>query len=232
MLMPAAATATTVEVTPGTRSARRLRRPGWRDLRLVVGLLLVLASVAGGLVLVSSLDDTTPVYVAARDLLPGQPLGADDVLVVPVRLGDQAGQYVDGSAPLQQGTYLLRQVGAGELVPAGALGTARQALDKAVGVPVDAVAARSLVSGAVVDVWVSRRDGAAVGESYLDPELLLAGAVVDSVPAQKNGLGAGLGRTAVQVVVPAGKVGEVIAAVDQDARITLVPAPGSEGGTR
>lgn len=228
MLMAAARR--TGEATPGARSARRLRRPGWRDLRLVVGLLLVLVSVAGGVRLVSSLDDTTPVYAAARDLLPGQQVGADDLVPVPVRLGDHTAGYVDGAAPLEPGTYLLRQVEEGELVPAAALGTARQALDKSVGVPVDATAARSLAVGTVVDVWVSHRDGEAVGESYLDPEMLLAGAVVESVPAQTTGLGAGLGRTAVQVVVPADDVGRVIAAVDQGARITLVPAPRSEGG--
>lgn len=229
MLMPAARQ--TTEASREPRSARRLRRPGWRDLRLVVGLLLVLLSVAGGVRLVASLDDTAPVYAAARDLLPGQQVGADDLVTVHARLGDQTSRYVDGSVPLLPGTHLVRQVGQGELVPAGALGTARQALDKSVGVPVDTVAAGSLVSGTTVDVWVSHRDDEALGESYLDPELLLAGAVVDSVPAQTTGLGAGLGRTAVQVVVPADEVGRVIAAVDQDARITLVPSPRPDAGS-
>lgn len=207
------------------RAARRLEPPSWKDVRLVVGLLLVLLSVAGGLRLVTSLDDTTPVYAAATDLLPGQPVRAGDLVPVSVRLGDAAGAYVDGDAPIEPGTHLLRPVEAGELVPASALGTARQALDKTVSVPVDAVAARSLVQGSVVDVWVSRRDEDAVGEAYLDPELLLAGAVLDQVPAESTGLGAGLGRTAVQVVVPADRVASLIAAVDQDARLTLVPAP-------
>lgn len=207
------------------RAARRLQRPGWKDLRLVVGVLLVLLSVAGGIRLVASLDDTTPVYAAAHDLLPGQPVRQGDLVPVQVRLGESLGRYVDGGAPIEAGTHLVRAVSAGELVPAGALGTERQALDKAVSVPVDTVAARSLVQGAVVDVWVSRRDREAVGEAYLSPELLLAGAVLDRVPAESSGLGAGLGRTAVQVVVPADRVGQVIAAVDQDARVTLVPAP-------
>lgn len=216
--------------TPGTeptepRRARRLERPGWRDLRLVVGVLLVLLSVAGGVRLVASFDDTTPVYAATRDLLPGQPVGDTDVVPVPVRMEEHLGRYVDGSAPLQPGTHLLRQVRAGELVPAAALGTAREALDKTVSVPVDVSAARTLEAGTVVDVWVSPRDPDAVGEAYLDPERLLAGAVVDHVPAATSGLGAGVGRTAVQVVVPADRVGEVIAAVDQGSRTTLVPAP-------
>lgn len=212
---------------PERRTARRLERPGWRDLRLVVGVLLVLLAVAGGTRLVMALDDSTPVYAAARDLLPGQPVGEDDVVVVPVRMGEQLARYVDGSVPLEPGTHLVRGVSAGELVPASALGTQRQALDKTVSVPVDHTALRGLAGGSVVDVWVSRRDPDAVGEAYLDPALLLAGAVVDHVPAEAGGLGAGLGRASVSVVVPADRVGDVIAAVDQGARVTLVPAPRS-----
>lgn len=229
--MPVATSSAAGSGTMPARPAQRLRRPGWRDLRLVVGVVLVLVSVAGGARLVSSLDDTTPVYAAAHDLLPGQPVTEKDLVPVPVRLGERVASYVDGSAPVAPGTFLVRQVGAGELVPADALGSARQALDKTVGVPVDTSAARSLATGAVVDVWVSRRDGEAVGEAYLDPELLLSGAVVDTVPPETTGLGAGLGRTTVQVVVPADEVGKVIAAVDQAARITLVPAPRADSGS-
>lgn len=216
---------------PPVRAARRLQRPGWRDLRLVVGVLLVLLSVAGGTRLVMSLDDTVPVYAAARDLLPGQQVADTDLTVVQVRLGEQAQRYVDGAAPVSAGTYLLRAVGEGELVPAGALGTARQALDKTVTVPVDPSALAGLATGTLVDVWVSPRDPDALGVAYLDPRLLLAGAVVDRVPQQGTGLGSGLGRASVSVVVPADRVGDVIGAVDQDARLTLVPAPRSEGGS-
>lgn len=216
---------------PPGRTARRLQRPGWRDLRLVVGVLLVLISVAGGTRLVMSLDDTTPVYAAARDLLPGQPVTGEDLTVVQVRMGEQADRYVDGGQPVAVGTYLVRGIGAGELVPVTALGTARQALDKTVTIPVDPSALPGLSTGALVDVWVSPRDPDALGVAYLDPRLLLAGAVVDRVPQQSSGLGGGLGRASVSVVVPADRVGDVIGAVDQDARLTLVPAPRSPQGT-
>lgn len=216
---------------PPGRTARRLQRPGWRDLRLVVGALLVLVSVAGGTRLVMSLDETTPVYAAARDLLPGQPVTAEDLTVVQVRMGEQTQQYVDGAEPVSDGTYLVRGVGVGELVPVSALGTARQALDKTVTVPVDPSTLAGLATGSLVDVWVSPRDGDALGVAYLEPRLLLEGAVVDRVPQQGTGLGSGLGRVSVSVVVPADRVGDVIGAVDQDARLTLVPGPRSAGGT-
>lgn len=209
-----------------------MERPGWRDLRLVGGLLLVLLSVAGGARLFAALDHSTPVYAATRDLLPGQPVEDGDLVPVPVQMGESLQHYVDGDTPLDPGTYLVRAVPAGELVPATALGTQRQALDKTVSVLVDGTAVSGVGAGSVVDVWVSRRDGTAVGAAYLDPDLLLSGAVVDRVSEQGGGLGPALSRAAVAIVVPADRVGEVIAAVDQEARITLVPAPRSAEGAQ
>lgn len=205
--------------------ARRLQRPSWKDARLLVGLLLVALSVAGGARLVASLDDTTPVYAAARPLLPGQEIGVEDVVAVPVRLGEPAAQYVDATQPLRPGTHALRAVDPGELVPSAALGSAREALDKAVTVPVDPATASTFTVGTVVDVWVSHRDPEVAGVRYLEPELMLQRAVVASVPSGGGALGMGVGRSAVQIVVPADRVASVIAGVDQEARVTLVPAP-------
>lgn len=207
-------------------TARRLRRPGWRDTRLLVGLLLVLLSVAGGVRLVSDLDETTPVYAAARDLLPGQEVTADALAVVDVRMDAPMARYIDGTQPVAAGTVALRQVAEGELVPARSLGTASQARDKTVTVPIDPATAQTFTAGAVVDVWVSRRDPDQVGTAYLDPELLLSKAVVARTPTTSTGLGMGVGRAAVQVVVPADQVGAVISSVDQEAKMTLVPSPG------
>lgn len=205
--------------------ARRLRRPGWRDTRLLVGILLVLLSVAGGVRVVSSMDESTPVYAAARVILPGQEVVAADVVPVRVRMQEPMSRYVDATQTLAPGTVALRPVHQGELVPASSLGTASEALDKTVTVPIDPAAAESLAAGTVVDVWVSRRDPEGVGTAYLDPELLLSRAVVARTPSGSTGLGMGVGRAAVQVIVPADRVGAVISSVDQEAKVTLVPSP-------
>lgn len=212
-------------MTPTGVAARRLRRPGWRDWRLVVGLLLVVLSVAGGARLVAELDRTVPVYAATRPLLPGQEVAAEDLVPVQVRLGEPLALYLDATQQVLPGTFALRGVAAGELVPATALGTAGQVTDKTVTVPVDPASTAALEVGSVVDLWVSRRDPAAVGSAYQEPELLLAGAVVAGLPADSRALGIGVGRAAVQVVVPGGRVGAVIASVDQEAKLTLVTAP-------
>lgn len=210
-------------------TARRLRLPSWRDTRLLVGVLLVLLAVAGGIRLLSALDDTTPVYAATHPILPGQEVLAEDLTSVSVRMDAALAHYVDARQPLAAGTVALRQVDEGELVPAGSLGTASQARDKTVTVPVDPASAQSLTVGTVVDVWVSRQDPGQTGTAYQEPELLLSSAVIARTPSTGNSLGMGVGRAAVQVVVPADQVGAVISSVDQEAKVTLVPAPGGTG---
>lgn len=209
--------------------ARRLKRPSWRDARLLVGILLVLTSVLAGSWVVARADNTRPVYAANRALLPGEEVTAADLSVASVHLSDAAGSYIDATQAVSPGTYVVRAVNAGELVPTLALGSAREAKDKTVSVPVDPAASAALNVGTVVDLWVSRRDPDVSGVKYLEPELLLEQAIVASVPTSGGGLGVGVGRTAVSVIVPADQVAPVISSVDQEARMTLVPAPGRAG---
>lgn len=209
--------------------ARRLQRPSWRDARLLVGVLLVLLSILAGSWVVARADDTTSVYAAAVPLLPGQEVAESDLVATSVRLDEAMTAYVGSSPGLPDGSYALRSVQPGELVPVAALGTAREAKDKTVAVPIDPTSATILKVGSIVDVWVSRRDPEQAGVRYLDPELLLEGAVVAEVPSGSGGLSVGVGRTAVPIIVPSAEVGSVISSVDQEARITLVPAPDQRG---
>lgn len=209
----------------GVPWARRLQRPGWRDARLIVGLLLVVISVVVGARLMSALDDSAPVYIATQPLVPGQEITADVLAVTDVRFTENAELYVSAQTELEPGTYALRNVDTGELIPAAAMGSAAQVDNKAVTVSVDPATAATLKTGSIVDIWVSRRDPDALGSQYLEPELLLEGAVVALTPDQGSALGVGVSNSAVQIVVPAQEVGDVISSVDQEARITLVPAP-------
>lgn len=212
-----------------TPIATRLQRPSWKDARLLIGVALVLLSVVGGATVLAAADKTVPVYAAASPLVPGQPLTGSDLTRVRVRLADRD-LYVDGSRPLPADDFVLREVRAGELVPASALGRRDEVSVKAVSLPVDASAASSLVVGSVVDVWVSRRDPHATREAYTEPRQVLTSAVVKLVPARTRGLGVGTNQSAVQVLVPDDSVQQMIEAVDQGSRVTLVPVPGSPLG--
>ncbi|SOC48883.1 SAF domain-containing protein [Blastococcus aggregatus] len=99
---------------------RRVRPPRWLDLRLLLGILLVLGSVLLGARIVGGADATVPVWAAAGDLAAGTELGADDLVAVDVRLDEAADAYLS-TATRPAGRALARAVRSGELLPASAL---------------------------------------------------------------------------------------------------------------
>src|SRR4051812_3857138 len=102
-------------VAPTGGVAARLRRPSWRDPRLLIGLALLLSSVAIGARVVALADHTVPV-LAARDTLPtGTPLTDDVLKVVRVRLTGSDARYLDATQAIPRGQVLIRTVGAGEI---------------------------------------------------------------------------------------------------------------------
>jgi len=209
-------------------TAARLRKPSWRDPRLVVGLVLVLLSMAIGARVVASADDTVPMYAAAASLVPGQPVSQSDVKRVDVQLGASRSSYVAADHDIEPGTFALRDVRPGELLPRSALGTRADINLKPVSVPVDGGGAAQLAAGSIVDVWVNAKDPSSAAEKYGKPVKTLEAAPVARAPdASGGGLGTASGTTAVQIMVPEGGVQALIAAIDQGAKITLVPVPGS-----
>jgi len=209
-------------------TATRLGKPSWRDSRLVVGVVLVLLSMTVGAKAIAAADDTVPMYAAAASLVPGQPVTQRDVRRVDVQLGADQARYVAADHDIAPDTFALRDVRPGELLPTTALGT-RQAVDlKPVSVPVDSGGAGQLAVGSVVDVWVNARDRSSAAERYGKPVKTLEAAPVAHTPDKSaGGLGATSGLSAVQIMVPEASVEGLIAAIDQGAKITLVPVPGS-----
>src|SRR5690349_20672705 len=130
---------------------RRVRPPRWLDLRLVLGVLLVLGSVLLGARVVSSADATVPVWAVTGDLAAGTRLQAGDLRAVDVRLGDASDAYLSTSTR-PEGRTLGRAVRAGELLP-------RAALDGTTGLVQLALPVQSgyvppeLERGQVVDVY-------------------------------------------------------------------------------
>ena len=150
-------------------TAARLQRPSWRDVRLVVGVVLVLLAVTLGAVVVAAADDTTPVYAVTAGLVPGQVVTQQDVRRVDVRLGADLGAYVAADHDLGADVFALREVRSGELLPASALGTRAEVRVKPVTMPVDGSSVRTLVTGSIVDVWVNARDARSTTERYGRP---------------------------------------------------------------
>ena len=102
--------------------ARRTRSAGWRDPRIIGGLVLMAICVlAGGWALDSRADDAT-VLVLNRDLAAGATIGRADVDVRKVHLaGDVAARYFGSVGDLPGDARLAHAVGSGNLLPRSAL---------------------------------------------------------------------------------------------------------------
>jgi len=208
--------------------AVRLRRPGWRDPRLLVGVAMVAGSVALGSWVVRSAQTTVPVYVAREALVPGQRIAADDVVVADVQLADGAlERYLRADEPLPADAVAVRVVGQDELVPADALGSAADLDVRSVAIPLERAPSRDVTVGALVDVWFSPAASGADVEAE-DPRQLASSLPVAEVSRPERSLG-GSGSSAVHVLVPQGQLPDVLAALASDGVLDVVPVPGTGG---
>ncbi len=212
--------------------ANRLSLPSWRDARLLVGLVLILASVALGSTVVAAADDTAPVYAATHTLPGGHALGPGDLTVVRVRLEQGVAAYLPATAAAPAGAVILRTVERGELVPISALGAAAALTRRPVSVPVEAPVPAGLRPGALVDLWTSARDtsSAATGTmAFLEPRRLVSAAEVHDVSAEGSGITSARG-VAVQVMLEEPELIATLDALANGGRLTVIPSVGGSGG--
>jgi len=199
--------------------ARRLRQPSWLDLRLVLGVLLVLLSVVFGARVLAAADTSTRVWAVTGDLADGTTLSADDVRPVRVRLFTDANRYL-GTAASPAGRTLTRRLGAGELLPRAALTDV--APGRLVNLPVPSMhAPDSLRRGQRIDVFASTKAGGAGGAART--QRILAGVPVQAVRSPRGGLSSGGSDYAVLIRVAPEEAAAVIAAVrTADIDVTVV----------
>lgn len=201
-------------------SANRLRRPSWRDPRLVVGLLLVAASVAAGSWVVSAAQASTPVWVARETLTPGTEITARVLEVAEVRLtSGQLAAYLDATEPVPSGHVVLRTVQPGELVPRSALGDGDTLALHPVPLTVPDPGA-SVTEGAVVDLWFVPEPG----EGAAEPSTLANGLTVAEVVRPTGAFTQG--QTVVHVLVPQDELPDVLAATAAAGSVRVVPVLG------
>jgi hypothetical protein len=229
---PVAAAGATADLP--SPQATRLGTPRWLDLRLVIGVLLVLGSVVVGARVVAAADDTVPVLVAAQDLTVDRPLSASLVQTRQVLLEDGIDRYLSGDVP--EGYVVVRRVEAGELIPRSAVAPAGDVAEELRYVTVPLPAAElpaGLRSGRVVDVWVApdREEAGAVAA------LLLPAVTVTDVGGDSGGLGvSGTERPVTLAVTRGGETDSVedavarLVAAARDALVYLAAVPGSPEG--
>jgi hypothetical protein len=196
-------------------------RAFWGDARFFLGILLVVASVAGVWFVVSASRQTVPAFAASRTIVAGQAISGDDVRLVDVALGQVGGAYLEPDA-LGDGLVATRTIESGELVPRAAVGdaaalrTTSVVLRSAVDVP------GSIDTGSVVEVWAAPL---LERGSYDVPRILVADATVVSVARDESMIGGG--SAALEIVIPRSDVAATLAAMADESALSVVPTSGA-----
>lgn len=202
-------------------SSRSAPRAPWADVRLLLGILLVAASIAGVWFVVTAARQTAPVYAAAGTIVQGQAITADDLRVVEVALGQVSGAYLTPAA-LEGDLVATRTVAAGELVPQSAVGEAAGSRTTSVVVRSAVDVPASVEPGAVVEVWAAPQIERGV---YDTPRILVADATVVEVTRDDSMMGSA--EAALEVVISRADVAEVLAALADGDAISVIPTTGS-----
>ena len=196
---------------------RRRRVPF--DPRVLIGILLVLASVGGVVAVVAANDRTVPVYAAAQPLVPGTRITADAVRLARVRLGGAQDRYLAGPLP-SAGVVVTRSVAEGELVPLSALGAATSVTDVSVVVPLTTKPAATVGAGSVVDLWAAAK-ATGTGAKGPPPHVLVSGATVVRLVTPTGLIATATGAT-LEVELPREDVAAVLQAVADGESISAV----------
>ena len=202
-------------------SAPRLKKPSWKDPRLLLGLLLVLASVAGVSALVASQDHTIQVLAASREIPVGSVLEADDFDVVQVSLGGLAGTYMSAADPFPENAVAGTIIRRGELLSRADLVKAEDLDRKPLGLDVQSPLPSGIRAGDRVDVWASLPNGQ---NGYGEPRRLLTAAEISELSVNESVI-AGADATRLLVLVEDGDLPALLGALSNQAKIAVVPNP-------
>ncbi|WP_460736653.1 SAF domain-containing protein [Microbacterium neimengense] len=205
----------TAQVTP-----RQRPRALWADARFVIGVVLVLVSIAGVWFVVASSRQTIPVYAATRTIVPGESISPSELRVVDVALGSLEGAYASGDT-LPPDAVATRTIPAGELIPAAAVGAASEVRTTTIVVPSSTAIPASVQVGTPVEVWAAPLDENGVRQA---PRILVADAAVAALASSDSVMATN--TPSVELVVPRESVADVLAALAGEATLSVVPAQG------
>jgi hypothetical protein len=204
-----------------TEPSPRVRRRFAFDVRLVLGLALVAASVAAVTVLVGVADTRVAVYAAAESLAPGDHVGAGDLVERNVSLDGAEDLYLLVEATPADGFVVTQPVAAGQLVPLTAAGShdgvRATSLVLQLGGPVSTV----IETGTLVDVWgtASLEQG-----QFGTPIVLASQATVVRVLEDDTLIAGASGASTVEVLVPRIRVARLLQAIANGDALAVVPS--------
>lgn len=212
------------ENSPGTR----WRPAGWREPRLIVGLVLLLASVLGVVGLVRAAQQSQEVFAAAVDLPVGTEVRVTDLRVEQVRLGEAGAAYVAAGTALAPGTRVIAAVKKGELLPTRSLGADDGTGRRPMSIQLEGPAPAGVSANSKIDVYATAQRSAASTDSTTS-RIVLSGVEVTQVQTPDEELG-GSSETLIHVLVPPGDVAALVSARGSGDRLDVVALPAGASG--
>ena len=226
---------------PDPAPRRRRRTP---DPRLLLGVVLVIGSVAGVVGIVTASDRRATVYAAAAAMTPGERIDRGDLVERSVALDGAERLYVGRGDIPRDGFVVTQPVAAGQLVPTSAVGSRAGVASTSLVLQLATRVSGAVVAGATVDLWAapdpdaarasvvatdeSAPGSAAAGDSAAGdspaPSVLVGGATVVRVLDSSGSFAADARGSAVEVLVPRSRVARVLQAIADDDALALVPA--------
>lgn len=193
---------------------RRRKSARWSDVRLWLGISILIASMFIGARVMASGEETVTLWRASSEIALGSPLIGVEAVVVALNGAQEP--YFRGLTPPTG--VVVRPIGVGEFIPSAAISTLPPSDSRVVSVPVDPLhVAIGLNAGDQVDVWSSAQDSSSV----MPPVLVLSGLTVREVASDVVGTG---GEIGVVLLVPVTQVSELVQAI-RTGVIDLVKVP-------
>lgn len=200
-------------------SAVKGRKPRrWVDPRLLLGALLVASSVLGVVAVLVVGNRTEVAYAASSTIAPGQLVTLGDLVALEVTLGSSAEAYLSAeTAPA--GEFIVTQaVQAGELVPRSAIGDADSSRSSVI-IEITGGLPTELGAGSAVELWASQESSPG---SYGAPVMASANAIVARILPREGTLSSSQ-VDRVELLLPKPEIPALLAVINNDARLALVP---------
>lgn len=201
--------------------APRIRTPGWRDPRLIVGAILVVLSVTGVVALMQSADSRQGYWAASVDIVPGVKAKPEDFHVVQASMSEASEMYWSAAEELPSEFYVAATVLQGEFLAQRQVSEADPGGRQQVGVRVSEDMPDSITTGARADVWVALADPD--GRGFKEPHKLITNAEVVGMDDNSSAFAAADTAT-VYLMLSQDALPDVFDAQANGAKISLVPA--------
>lgn len=200
--------------------AARLQKPTIKDPRLVVGILLILGSILAVVLVLRAGNQTASYYAATHEIAVGQKIEPEDIQLVEVKLSDAQKNTYRASDQTPEGQYATSLIRSGELVTLADTADYQNEARRKVAITLDSAETATLNTGDRVDIWVSSPQKNS--QNFEDPHTIMRGAEIASKNSEETLIG-GTGKTAVSVLVLDESLPAVLNAVNNEAKINLIP---------